>query len=219
MRIVAAGCSMTYGHGLSDCFVPPGAPGTEPSKFAWPSVVASKLGYKCLNLSRPGGGNDNIVKELLQADLKSTDTVIVLWSFLTRTMEFKADYTEHYGEWDEDYMRNLFEYSNASDLEIKTLIKVHNFTKYLESLGVTIKYMFMNKLDLTPTESPYFNLTNKLWNSIKQYDITPYTFDPVQTDLDKGRAGGFALDKRHPGEKWHSMLGGYIFKTFSNTLI
>ena len=42
-RLVAFGCSYTYGHGLPDCIMAKGRAGKRPSKFAWPYLLAKKL--------------------------------------------------------------------------------------------------------------------------------------------------------------------------------
>lgn len=42
-RLIAFGCSHTYGHGLPDCFIPPHRPGTDPSKLSWPYPLGELL--------------------------------------------------------------------------------------------------------------------------------------------------------------------------------
>lgn len=89
-RIVAFGCSHTYGHGLEDCIGEGGAPGPDPSKMAWPSLLAQKLKISNVcNMGVPGVGNKFIAHSLLNFNLQKTDLVVVLWSFLSRRHFFK----------------------------------------------------------------------------------------------------------------------------------
>ena len=52
--LVTFGDSCTYGDGLQDC-LPPKMP--NPSKFAWPTLLASQMDYDLVNLSKPGASN------------------------------------------------------------------------------------------------------------------------------------------------------------------
>ena len=212
MKLVASGCSFTYGHGLTDCFIPPLGHGPDPSKFAWPSVVADLLNIECVNVSTPGGGNMRIIKQLLEVDLDETDIVTVLWSYSTRAPEFTTTKTLNNGEWDEIYMKNIFNYSSAHDLYLKQLISIYTFTKYLESKKVKILYQFIDRIDNIVKESIHYPLYYKLWNEIKKYDETTSTFDKVQTDVRDKQIVGFALDGRHPNEDWHKKLGIYVHR-------
>ena len=56
-RLITFGCSNTYGHGLPDCHVPPNEAGPNPSKVAWPQLLADRRGLECVNLGQPGGSN------------------------------------------------------------------------------------------------------------------------------------------------------------------
>ena len=83
-RLVTFGCSFVYGHGLPDCYNTDGSAGPNPSKFAWPQLLADKLGYECVNLSRCGSGNFEIFLKVLQTEFLPDDLVIIAWSFFPR---------------------------------------------------------------------------------------------------------------------------------------
>ena len=72
MRVIAFGCSFTFGHGLPDCFNPPKNPGKAPSKYAWPSLVANELNVKCINKSLPGSSNKRIWHNIGKFKFKKT---------------------------------------------------------------------------------------------------------------------------------------------------
>jgi hypothetical protein len=216
VRIIASGCSFTYGHGLKDCFSPPLGHGPNPSKFAWPSVVANLTNSECINVSAPGGGNNRIIKQLLEVDLNEGDIVTVLWSYTTRGTEFKINETLNHGEWDENYLKSRLEYSNALDLYLKNTISIYNFTKYLESKNVKIIYQFIDELTNINKDNIHTPLFTKLWAELEKYDYSNSTFNEAQLLLKNGYIQGFALDGRHPNEVWHNELGQRVYNVIDN---
>jgi hypothetical protein len=83
-RLVVFGCSFVYGHGLPDCHQPPNLHGPVPSKMGWPSILAEKLGYECINKSVPGAGNFEIMVRLFDTVLEPDDLVIIGYSYFER---------------------------------------------------------------------------------------------------------------------------------------
>lgn len=81
-RIIAFGCSHTYGMGLGDSFIEDDLlkPAISPSKFAWPALLAEKLGYECVNRSIPGGSNLEILYDILDYKFQEGDKVVVGWT-------------------------------------------------------------------------------------------------------------------------------------------
>lgn len=81
-RLIAFGCSHTYGMGLEDSFVKEELfkPHTNPSKHAWPNLLAKKLGYECINLSIPGGSNLEILYSIMEFKFHADDKVVVGWT-------------------------------------------------------------------------------------------------------------------------------------------
>ena len=83
-RLVAFGCSYTYGHGLPDCIMAKGRAGKKPSKFAWPHLLAKKLDKELYNAGVPGASNKLIMDTVINFPFKPTDTVVILWTYLSR---------------------------------------------------------------------------------------------------------------------------------------
>ena len=101
-RIVAFGCSHTYGHGLPDCqdgeFL--NLPGPKPSKIAWPELVANKLGVACINQSFPGSTNFKIYKSIIDFPFEDGDCAVVMWTNVMRdTLHFKDNTIVDIGPW------------------------------------------------------------------------------------------------------------------------
>jgi len=82
-RLIAFGCSHTYGVGLPDCYKLGKTLGT-PSKLSWPQLVANELNYECVNLSEPGSSNKRITYNVSKFNFLSTDLVMILWTYPAR---------------------------------------------------------------------------------------------------------------------------------------
>ena len=86
-RLVAFGCSNTFGMGLDDCWDPvKRVPGEHPSQFAWPAALGNILKRQTVNLSRAGSSNREILWRILNNYniYNETDIVVILWTFKTR---------------------------------------------------------------------------------------------------------------------------------------
>lgn len=82
MLLYTLGDSFTYGEELPD-----------PATQAWPVLLAEKLGYKLINRSLPGCGNNYIVKTAIKEIPKlKPDLVLVAWTNCGR-MEFADEYS------------------------------------------------------------------------------------------------------------------------------
>lgn len=85
-RLVAYGCSFTYGYGLSDCTRRNDQPGWKPSKLSYVSLLADKMQLSCVNRSKPGSSNKEIWKKIMSSKHEPDDVIIIGWSFAERTM-------------------------------------------------------------------------------------------------------------------------------------
>ena len=85
-RLITFGCSNTYGHGLADCHVPPHHAGPNPSKFAWPQLLANRLNLECVNLGEPGGSNKLMWWKTVNFEFEPTDVVMYYATFPDRDM-------------------------------------------------------------------------------------------------------------------------------------
>lgn len=82
-KIIAFGCSHTFGMGLKDCYLGEEqkfkAPDT-PSEFAWPNLLAKKFETECDNQSIPGGSNYEILHKIIDYDYRPSNVVVVGWT-------------------------------------------------------------------------------------------------------------------------------------------
>lgn len=192
-RLVAFGCSYTYGQGLEDCFIPPKSAGPNPSAFAWPNLTAQKLNLECVNMSYPGYGNLAILNSILNFQFNDDDTVAVMWTFKTRDMEFKdPNHNVHYGRWTDGWLDK----QNVYNLVMKGYIYMHHAHTYLSLKNLKF-YFFDNDW--------YFNLDTEKPNWVNDINIIPFKFKQYEYFPPIG------LDNLHPGPVFHNAV--------SNTLV
>lgn len=85
-KLIAFGCSLTYGAGLPDCWDKKLLSATEsPSNLAWPALLGNKLNLDVVNLSRCGNSNKHIWLSVLKyKNFSKKDIVIIAWSLNNR---------------------------------------------------------------------------------------------------------------------------------------
>lgn len=197
-RLLAFGCSYTYGQGLSDCWDSEKLNyGPTPSKLAWPNLVGEQLDCEVYNYGIPGASNKHIWHTILNTEFQKSDIVIVLWSYSQRHCFFKNDnsiqrmlfsdigrkYRFENRKWKPDaFLETKFYYENFySELDsiIESVNKINHVNYYLKSQGIK-SYHFSVEDTLAKNDMK--------WNETK---ITHISFDYTL---------GLALDKMHPSE-------------------
>jgi len=195
-RLVAFGCSLTYGHGLPDCHVPPDQPGPFPSNYAWPSIVAAKLKIGVVNKGKPAASNEFILSEVLAFPVEHSDIVVIFWSFYDRAMlyctnsrlgvipnsedSFRRQLSEEYYRLHGDY-----------DLFMQTALSISHANLFLEKKQVPV-YNF------------YFD--TGLNERFTQYPDTPANSHKLNFLISEEMRIDVALDNRHPGVKSQELI-------------
>lgn len=146
-RLIALGCSHTYGHGLKDCFVPPHGYDENPSVYAWPSQLARLLDIDFVfNLALPGGSNKYIAHSALNFKFEPNDLVVALWTYGDRTGIFHSDNDYRViAHWDDNkYSRKFIKsyYSNY-DIEFQNSVYINYIKLYLQNKNITYYYDFL----------------------------------------------------------------------------
>lgn len=90
MRLIAFGCSNTYGQGLPDCHFTTKTgsfmPGPHPSKHAWPAQLGKMLDLKTvINMGVPGASNKQIWNNIMNFEFEPDDFVVCHWSLIHRS--------------------------------------------------------------------------------------------------------------------------------------
>ena len=189
MRLIAFGCSQTYGHGLEDCYISPNYPNGEPSKLAWPSLVARQMNIPCINMSSPGASNKRIWNSIMNFQFQKDDVVFVMWSYPERSCIIdskKPNAIRNIGRWmdDADYYYNNF-YSEYDSM-LMSQLHVNHANSYLKE-----KYLTVYNLACWSEVRKIFKLNNQTTPDLKIYIS------------DLRNKFGYALDNLHPGAQCH----------------
>ena len=89
-RIIAFGCSNTYGEGLEKRITHAYDSLKEPaSKYAWPQILGNLLGIgNVVNRAEPGSSNKHIWERVMSFEYQKDDIVIIHWTFIDRDCFF-----------------------------------------------------------------------------------------------------------------------------------
>jgi len=185
-RLIALGCSLTYGHGLPDCFVSPNRPGDIPSKLVWSSIVAKYMHRDCINLSSPGASNKRIWHTITNFEYEENDVVFILWSFSQRSAIIKYQNIVDIGPWiDQLYYKH---YEDKHDSIMMSRLFVSHANMFLESKHIKVYNIIPGKQEL----------------SILRFNDT--VIDHIPVYITKMRENyPLALDNRHPGIECQEM--------------
>jgi hypothetical protein len=176
-RLIAFGCSFTYGAGLPDCFDQKHQHhGPTPSKLGWVQLVADKLNLTAHNMGVPGASNLEILYNVLQFEFKKTDTVIIMWTFPNRDLFFKK-YSFKYrvqqlGLWCTDklsirWMKSLDEY----DQGVKSWINIHHADVVLKQAGVNYLHIPSHPRELIRYRPKFINIDNLDLDGLIHVDV------------------------------------------------
>jgi hypothetical protein len=186
-RLVAFGCSYTYGHGLADCYIDPNKSGPSPSKYAWPNLLANMLGLEVVNCSNPGASNIHILWKLLNFEFTDDDLCVIMWTHFGREPFSNLKYNSANINWDNyesNVIKTLPELSKEN-IVIRNIIHMHH--GYLHLTSKNIKHLFITG----PSDILLYELPDiKIPTLMKDISIN-------QSTVDK------ALDGMHPGPYSH----------------
>jgi hypothetical protein len=202
-RLIAFGCSFTYGHGLADCFDPiTNRAGPYPSKFAWPNIIGKKLDKEVINKATPGASNLEILYHILNFDFLKDDTVIILWGYPFRDMIFKQPtkllpMSYHpIGVWlDDDMSKNWAKTHSDYDMIIRSWYNMHHAETYLNLHQISNFNFSVNINHIKEHQPKYLNYKNLYLDELDSV---------LLHDYDR------AKDTTHPGPIAHQKLSQFI---------
>lgn len=201
-RLVAFGCSVTYGQGLPDCHVFDDTdtvsfkPGPNPSNHAWPNILARELSLECVNNGIPGASNKEILLKVLDTEFMSDDIVVFLWSYTQRSLVHENDQSiikiipSKF-----DTNKNFYIFHTEHDLIVQSIMDIHHANMFLLNKNIKV-YNFY--LDMLLSKSTLFNI------------IPEITFIPIYLVR-----SDFALDNMHPGIKSNGEIAKFFMKHIS----
>jgi hypothetical protein len=211
-RLIAFGCSNTYGEGLVDCWdAIEKRPGNKPSQYAWPSVLGKLLRVdEVINLAMPGASNKRIWYNAISFDYQENDVVFLHWSFLERDCFFDSSLSSCIGPWNATTDKiSRFYYSHlytTLDRQLDFFNRADHINRYLTSKN--IKHYNFQTVGLSRSGKTFLNsVTTQIpkWCEVK---FLPLSMQP-QEDI--------ALDNSHPGLLSHRIFAEKVYAELINT--
>lgn len=187
MRIIAFGCSYTYGHGLPDCPDNNGQPGDKHSELAFPTLLSQKLNCDYINLGKSGNSNKEIWNDILNFNFKKDDIAIITWTYYSRFCIIKTDKVQRISPWNERDKPFYMNYSNRNDMLLDFYTRLNHINTHLKTKGIQSFNYVVEDSEKSP---PVWNCTDILGLFEKK---------------DK------ADDNVHPGELSHKIFADDIY--------
>lgn len=209
-RLIAFGCSNTYGEGLVDCWdAIKKRPGNNPSQYAWPSVLGELLGVDTvINLAVPGASNKRIWYDAISFEYEENDIVFLHWTFLDRDCFFGS--APEIGPWKikKDKISNFYySYMHTTlDRQFDFFNRTDHMNRYLTSKN--IKHYNFQTVGYSTAGNTFSNLiTTQIpkWCKVK---FLPLSIIP-QKDT--------ASDYSHPGPISHRTFAEKVYAELINT--
>ena len=210
-RLVAFGCSCTWGEALPDTVEYTHSSYNSPaSKLAWPQVLSNKLSLKCINKGISGASNKEIFKHILDFKFKPTDKVYILWTYSYRDCTF----LEH-GKVPERItlpsIHPIHKFLNSKKNKLYATYMFHEYNSFIESyMYANHAKLYLDKLGIENTHMVYKFKRKSCW--FNQYKIPKWNnvkFLPLKFIVD------LALDNSHPSERSHADFAMQIYKNIN----
>lgn len=170
-RLVAFGCSFTYGQGLPGCVVGNNTSNVSntPSDLAWPSLLGKLLKVETINKGIPGASNLEILYQILNFEFRKNDTVVIMWSLPVRDLYFISNSNKikpyrQLGLWLTNKTGYVFEWlSNVKlvDQIVKSWIYIQHADLYLGKKNIKYIHFPANSQELLEYKPKFIkNITN-----------------------------------------------------------
>lgn len=192
-RLVAFGCSYTFGFGLADVWL--FHAGYKCSINAWPNKLGELLGYEVVNKGWPGSGQQEIFNIITNFDFKPDDLCVIMWTHFDRLDFFKYTSPKKGERIDKEHKsyRNYVMLTDKyqSDITKRNWDIIQHTSLLMRHKGITSFSLVASDDLLTRQEHPI--------------EIPGFLENVTWTRED------YAHDTLHPGEKSHSILADAIY--------
>ena len=206
-RLIAFGCSFTYGQGLPNCRIGNNWSkiADTPSNKSWPFLLGKKLNIPVINKGVPGASNTEILYHILNFEFKSSDIVVNMWSLPNRDLYFlpnknKKKPFRQLGLWTWGYSlyaNYWIKKINESDNSVKSWLNMHHAELYLKSKNIKFIHFPISPQELEKFKPNYINLTN-------YFNLG---FDHIDT----------CINDNHPGVESHKGVANKIYRILNET--
>jgi len=207
-RLLAFGCSNTYGESLPDNHHLPF--NTQPSRYAWPAVLASLTERTCVNLGKGGTSNKKICYDIQNFQYEKDDLVVILWTYHNRSCILNEDKDKiirlihsDIGRWTAPLpagtpqkITKLYYkmFENEYDSWYDMYCRINLAKSYLDSIDIRHHHFLTGDYQQTDLGEP-------VWNNVSFATIDM----PLHCKKDR------ALDNLHPGIESHKSIANEIY--------
>ena len=157
-KIVAFGCSFTYGLELPDCptiYDPP-------SKMGFSNIVGKNLNLEVINRADTGASQKQIAATILETDFEKDDIVLINWSTSSRRGIWNGMHWEQLANWTDDKTWKKFyaKYHREEDDVLDSLMNINLANMFLKEKCKTV----INSIHEYKKEIVESSVT---WNTVK----------------------------------------------------
>jgi hypothetical protein len=190
-RLIAFGCSFTWGSALPDESGSELGDPIRESKFAWPAVLAALLSRTVVNQGLAGSSNKEIARKVLEFDYEPDDIVIVMWTIPLRSIIFRrkqerTDHRYHISSINDHKDKLFYSLHSEFDLEYTDMMYISSALSHLENQ----KILYINS-----AIGDFWTINPKWFESYRP----KITFAPDYI-VD------YAMDQAHPGVRSHQRM-------------
>ncbi|SRR6056297_1594173 len=211
-RLVAFGCSHTFGVGLPDSeYCKKRDTSFKPSQLSWAGHVAKTMNRELVNKGWPGGSNKRIWHSIVNFDYHDDDLVIIQWSHFQRFVFFFPELEEKIHP---NYRRINLHMVGKSIFKDKCLphdniFYEHFYCPYDLQVDMLLRIQaaqdFFDKRNIRYYQIPFLYSSNWKWAKEHKWwypknNIDLY-FDEYRNEYPT------ALDNRHLGEQGQRQFG------------
>lgn len=203
-RLIAFGCSHTWGHGLSYEYNVQGCNSLPPHKDSWPFKLGVKLDKEVINAATTGDSTKGITHKIFNFKFQPDDIVVILWTHPGRHSIIKnigsttRDNYERINYYNVDRFENCKLYYkhfyNEDDDNFNTL-------SYIQSANYTLSRKKIKVLNCFSEESSL-----KL---IREYTDIPLIYD--KPFLKEYSRYGYGIENVHLGKTSHVKFAEDIY--------
>ena len=216
MKILAVGCSFTFGMELPDCPASTYNSDKTPSEFAYPAVLANKLTADLTNLSLPGGSNGRTFRTVLDNSVKEKyDLIICQWTDIGRAdlryegkdfpVTASSRWLDNDFPWITEYFKKHYDPEHSYQIWITQAIALQNHFKLLGQ-----RYVFLSMMSMQDKQGKKFP------HLIEQIDADNY----LGWETDEAMVNWMGLCPKGPGghplELGHERIAEKIYEHLSN---
>ena len=220
-QLVAFGCSHTFGHSLPDAHPPVT---NQPSKFAWPQLLADELNMKCINKGKPGASTKTVLFNVVNYEnYKSDSEVIILWPNADRNSILHKN--KHGHLWSHDFLPGIigmkfpqtyYDNLGMTFKEHQEFLKfyyerIHNDYDASFDMATRVSYVdnYLRRKHIIPIHlvADHFSILTDFKNMLPPMKVKEINWEKdFRIDL--------ALDNQHPGINSNKLLAKNIKKWF-----